>query len=147
MFPSHDPHQAIVKMKGQPVQRATFPRKTDAKKWAASTESAIREGRHFKTIEAKKHTLAELIERYIREVLPSKPKSQIQQARQLNWWKKEIGFYLLSDVTPALIAEQREKLLLDRQPATAVRYMAALSHAFTIAMQEWEWLEDNTTRS
>ena len=46
--------KAEVRLKGYPAQRATFKRKTDAKKWVQNTESAIREGRHFKTVEAKK---------------------------------------------------------------------------------------------
>src|SRR5262249_29704070 len=31
-------------------------------------------------------------------------------------------------------------------PATVVRYMAALSHAFTIAVREWGWLDDSPMR-
>ena len=60
-----------VRLKGYPIQTATFKRLTDARKWAASTESAIREGRHFKSTAAKKHTFAEAIERYTREILPT----------------------------------------------------------------------------
>ena len=33
-----------------------------------------------------------------------------------------------------------------RTPATVVRYMAALSHAFTIAVNEWGWIEDSPMR-
>jgi integrase len=33
-----------------------------------------------------------------------------------------------------------------RSPATVVRYMAALSHAFTIAVNDWQWLEDSPMR-
>jgi hypothetical protein len=36
-----------VRLKGEKTQEASFKRKTDAKKWAGSTEAAIREGRHF----------------------------------------------------------------------------------------------------
>lgn len=139
-------YQVTVRLKGHPPQIATFKRKTDAKKWASNTEAAIREGRHFKTTEAKRHTLSDLIVRYIRDVLPAKPKSQIKQARQLKWWKDEIGYCTLADITPALIGEARDKLQKGRQPATVVRYMAALSHAFTIAVNEWGWLEDNPLR-
>ena len=146
-------YRVKVRLKGYPVQTATFERLTDAKKWAASTESAIREGRHFKTSEAKKHTLGELTDRYIEFVLPTKPKSQNKQTMQLNWWKSQLGDYALADVTPALIAEQRDKLLNtptargeSHSPATVVRYMAALSHAFTTAVKEWGWLEDNPMR-
>jgi integrase len=72
---------------------------------------------------------------------------------QLEWWKEKMGVYLLSDITPALIVQYRDELLIgttyrgtQRSPATVVRYMAALSHAFTIAMKEWQWLEDTPTR-
>jgi len=136
----------IVRLKGQPDQTATFNRKTDAKKWAQHTEAAIREGRHFKTTEAKKRTLSELIDRYIADILPTKPKSALKQAKQLEWWKSEIGYSTLADTTPARISEARDKLHKGRKPATVVRYMAALSHAFTIAVNEWGWLEDNPMR-
>lgn len=53
-----------VRLRGKPVQTATFVRLTDAKKWAASTESAIRENRYFKTAESKRHTFADMVERY-----------------------------------------------------------------------------------
>lgn len=58
-----------IRLKGLPHQRATFDKLTDAKRWAAQTETAIKEGRHFKTAEAKKHTLADLVDRYIDKVL------------------------------------------------------------------------------
>lgn len=50
-------YRVKIRLKGYPTQTATFKRLTDAKKWTQDTESAIREGRHFKTTEAKKHTL------------------------------------------------------------------------------------------
>ena len=53
-------YRVQVRLKGYPVQTATFERKTDAKLWTQQTENAIREGRHFKTTEAKKHTLGEI---------------------------------------------------------------------------------------
>ena len=145
-------YRVKVRLKGFPPQSATFERLTDAKKWAQHTESAIREGRHFKTTEAKRHTLAELVDRYCREVLPSK-KSKIDQAQQLGWWKTEIGRFTLADVSPSLLAEYRDKLGREitvrkkpRSPASVVRYMAALSLAFTVAVKEWGWLEDSPMR-
>lgn len=146
-------YRVKVRLKGFPAQTATFSRLTDARKWVQVTEAAILEGRHFKTSEAKRHTLAEMIDRYIQSVLPTKPKSQKKQTMQLLWWKQEIGAYALCDVTPALIAQYRDKLLNEethrgkkRSPSTVVRYMAALSHAFTIAVREWGWLEDSPIR-
>lgn len=140
-------YRVRVRLKGYPLQTASFDRLTDARKWAASTETAIREGRHFKTAEAKKHTLADLIERYINDVLPTKTKKlSTDQSNQLKWWNNKIGSHLLADVTPALIVEFRDELSKIRKPATVARYMAALSHAFTVAVNEWGWLEDSPLR-
>lgn len=146
-------YRVKIRLKGYPIQSATFERVTDAKKWAQQTESAIREGRHFKTTEAKRHTMAELIDRYIKNVLPTKPKAIRKQTALLQRWRAEIGSHALADVTPSLIAECRDKLageitLRDklRSPATVNRYMAALSIAFTTAVKEWGWLEDSPMR-
>ena len=144
-----------VRLKGHPAQSATFDRKTDAKRWVSETEAAIREGRYFKTNEARKHTLAEMCDRYAADTLPSKGASlQRTQKQQLFWWKTRIGEYALADVTPALIAEQRDFLAkrvlfasTDEKPerltspATIVRYLAALSAAFSQAVNEWGWIE------
>ena len=144
-------YRVDVRLKGFPPQRATFKRLTDAKKWAQQTEAAIREGRYFKTTEARRHTLAEAIDRYKDSVLPAK-RDHKKQSAQLDWWRNELGAYTLADVTPALLGETRDKLAKGdkpdkgRSPATVVRYLAALSHLFTIAVNEWGWLENNPMR-
>jgi integrase len=145
-------YRVRVRLKGYPLQTASFECLTDARKWAQQTEAAIREGRHFKITEAQRHTLSALIDRYVNDVLPGK-RDGLHQARQLRWWKEQLGSYTLADVTPALIAEYRDRLASGitnrkekRSPATVNRYMAALSHAFTIAVKEWQWLEDNPLR-
>lgn len=145
-------YRVDVRLRGFPNQTATFQRLTDARKWAQHTESSIREGRYFKTANSRKHTLGELIERYISDELPKKSKN-INQESQLRWWASELGPYTLADITPDKISDCRDKLVtgknsLDRKfaPATVVRYMAAMSHAFTIAVSEWQWLEDSPMR-
>jgi len=142
-------YRAKVRLKGSPSQTATFVRRTDARRWVQDTESAIREGRHFKTVEAKRHTLAELIDRYTESNLAAKA-SGPKQRQQLGWWKAQIGAYALADVTPALIAAQRDKLASEvieggklRSNSTVVRYLAALSVAMSIAVKEWGWLDAN----
>ena len=142
-------YRVQVRLKGHPVQTATFERKTDAKQWAQDIESAIRHGRHFKDSEAKRHTLAELIDRYVELVAPTL-KSGHDRERHLERWKAELGHLVLADVSPAKIAEVRDKLLSEptvrgehRNPATVVRYLATLSHALSIASKEWGWVYDN----
>ncbi|NOY16409.1 MAG: site-specific integrase, partial [Gammaproteobacteria bacterium] len=72
-------YRVDVRMKGFPPQRKTFNRITDAKRWGKQTEVAITEGRYFKTAESQKHTLAEMVDRYIKYVLPTKPKARNQE--------------------------------------------------------------------
>lgn len=64
--------------------------------------------------------------------------------------EKSIGNHVLANVTLALIAEYRDKLSRGitsrnklRSPATVNRYLAALSHLFTVAVKEWGWPDQN----
>ena len=149
-------YRVRIRLKGYPQESATFRRKTDAKRWAQDTEAAIRDGRYFKTRQAKKKTLADLVDRYIRDVIPRKSAyQQTQQTRQLKWWKAKFGDYTLAHTTPALIAEGRDVLKSEhigkdgkkrRSNATVNRYLAALSHAFSVAVREWGWLDASPVR-
>ena len=143
-------YRAKIRLKGFPAESATFERKTDAKEWAKQTETSMRQGRHFKTAEAKKHTVGELLDRYLREIEKKNQKRFIDVRPLLLWWKGEMGVYLLSDVSRALIIEQRDKLLsmkgrhVERlSNSTVNRYMTALGNVFTVAMNEWEWVHEN----
>ncbi len=138
-------YRVRVRLKGQPVQSATFKRLTDAKKWAQQTEAAIREGRYFNMTESHRRTLAELIDRYLVRVLPEKRQStQTAQRVHLAWWKDEIGALSLAQVDAPRIADCRDKLTDEgRTPATANRYMAALSHCLTYAKKDLQWITSN----
>jgi len=142
-------YRVQIRIKGHPGETATFNRLTDAKLWAQQTEADIRRGMHFKTAEAKKRTMGEAIDRYFRDVL-SHRKNPVNQKIYLNWWKKQLGSYILADVTPALIVEKRNALVGSHNnygrivgSATANRYTQALGHVYTIANKEWGWVSEN----
>ena len=74
-------------------------------------------------------------------------------AESTRWWSAQLGYASLADITPAKLAECRDRLLKApnakgrlRSPATVVRYLAVLSHAFTVAVKEWGWTSDNPLR-
>lgn len=143
-------YTVTVRKRGAKPQTATFRRLTDAKKWARQTEAAIEEGRFFNTAEARRRTVADLIERYVEDVLPTKSAAaQKKQAPQLAWWASELGHLSLVDCTPSALVAARDGLAKGmtsrgrRSPATVNRYLAILSHAFTKAVREWEWLTVN----
>lgn len=158
-------YQALIRLQGCPPQTATFERLTDARKWVADTESAIRHGRYFKSSESKKHTLCEAVDRYIKEILPAKRPSTIRdQTHQLNWWKQQLGTYTLADISTAMVTEAKQKLAIEpinrtadskqklendaaksklRSNSTVTAYLMAISHLFSVAVKEWEWAEKN----
>ncbi len=141
-----------IRLKGYPPQRATFKRLTDAKKWVQDTESAIREGRHFKTSEAKKHTVADMIDRYLLNATLNKVQSQ-HIGLHLERWRDEIGYLLLADITVDAITQVSEKLLSEevrgkpRSSTTVLKYMTSLNTVFNIAVKNWGWLDDSPMRN
>ena len=62
-------YRVKVRRRGSSPQTATFAKLSDARKWVQMTEGAVLEGRHFKIAQAKRHTLADLTDRYTGEVL------------------------------------------------------------------------------
>src|SRR5258708_32620426 len=136
-----------VRLSGFPPQSASFARKTDAKAWAAQTESAMRDGRHFPMREAKRHTLAQLVDRWLCEIDRARPHALPKQRALLGWWKDQLGDYALANIGPELIAAKRDQLLAEiigtasearyRAPATTNRSLPALSKAFSSTGQEY----------
>ncbi len=133
-------YRVKVRMRGRSVTES-FSRRTDAKAWATQTEAAISEQRIAGT-QARKHTLGDLADRFIKNELEGK-KTAGDIGRHLAWWKEQIGGYRLAEVTPELLREARDQLKKGRSPGTVNRYHASLSSAFVIAMKEWGWLESN----
>lgn len=145
-------YAVTVRLRGYPIQSATFKRKTDAQKWVQDTESAIREGRHFKIVEAKKHTVSEMVERYLST--ENLNKVQLQHVGlHLKRWQDEIGYMLLADVTADAITQVKEKLLSEevrgkpRSNTTVLKYMTSLNTVFNIAVRDWGWLDDSPMRN
>ena len=140
-------YRVKIRLHGLPAETATFRTLAEARRWAAVHEGALREGRHFPTPAAAPYTLARLLDRYAREVLPRKsPSSERNQALHCAWWRQQLGTTRLGALTPALLATCRDQLAHDRAPATVNGYLATLSHALTLAVTEWQWLEESPMR-
>lgn len=104
-------YTARVRVKGHPAQVATFRTKTEAKTWADKTRADLQQGLHLPAQAAKAHTLAEAIDRYIAVVLPNKSAStQYGQGIQLAHWRAQLGHMRLSQITPEVLADERDRL-------------------------------------
>lgn len=153
-------YKVQVRIEGYPSRTSSHRTERAAKRWGAQREAEMIEGRHFRGAATRSKTLADAIKRYLEEH-PGKDEGQ------LTYWSTEIGTTKLFMVTPDLIAEVRARLstghyqrsdpkarrtsLKDgeeprqfrRSGATVNRYLAALSHMFTIARKEWRWVSTN----
>ena len=70
----------------------------------------------------------------------------MNQQLHLAWWQAQLGELRLAEVTPARVAACRDQLLQSHAPATVNRYLAVLSHACSVAVTEWGWLDTNPLR-
>ncbi len=154
-----------VRMRGYPARSASFITRREAERWAKTIEAQMIEGRHFRSVEARRRTLGEAIDRYLEDELPKKRDGR-NHRYTLPWWKQSIGHLRLSDVTPAILVEHRSKLAkgtyqrsnplakrslvkhgeakqFKRSNGTVNRYLTCLSHLFTVARKEWHWISHN----
>lgn len=135
-----------IRLQGYTPESKSFSKMAAAKEWAARREIEIKEGRQAVEEKAKAYTVGDVIDRYIKDVLPlktTKVRSRNIQKGQLEWWKSEIGVTTLNNVTRAILTEKRDQLGSRLKPGTVNRYMAALSHVFTICYKEWEYIRSN----
>lgn len=159
--------RAQVRVKGRPSESATFPNKKEAKEWAESIQTAIREGKHFPHAAAKRMTFDGLAKDYTETVLVECDKKEREKrTRQLNWWAGQFGGLSLAEVTSDRISKARDLLATEkftrgkprtdkktgaitapkqykRSGATVNRYMATLSHALSFAVKERRLLDRN----
>jgi integrase len=152
-------YRVRIRVKGRPMETQTFSRRRDAKDWAQAREHSLKAEVTFGAAAHAKKPLSELIDRYFELELPKRHTDQRRMRTRLTWWRDQIGDVALKDMTPALLAECRDRLLAEahkhyryspksgvgrqKSPATVVGYMMALSHAFTVASKEWGWLTSN----
>lgn len=144
-------YRALVRRKGERPVSAHFEKLGMAREWARQTEAAIKEGRYFKVQPGEGKTLNELLDKYIAEEVPKRRIEQQKTQHQLRWWRGQLGHLYLKTIRPYLLSECREKLMKEyafrkkktMAASTVNQYMAALSHVFTIAVKEWEWMDEN----
>jgi hypothetical protein len=101
-----------VRRQNGPFLTKSFKKKSDAEEWARGIEHKLDVGDHVPNVEARKYTLADAIDRYLKVVLPRarRNKNAREQTRLLNWWREQLGSRPLLSLTSAVIAKTRDEL-------------------------------------
>lgn len=153
-------YKACIRIHPYPTLTKTFERKTDAEIWIQDNEPDMKRGKRLKDYEASKHTLSDLINRYLENELKERKSDQDKFKMHLEWWKSQLGSYTLNTIDNILLTEYRDKLSKEkcliprknmepklsnktRSNATVNRYMATLSTVFSVAVKEYGWLDEN----
>lgn len=128
--------QSKIRNKGYPAQSKTFSTKANADKWSRLVESEMDRGIFLSTSEAEATTFAELIEKYKKEVLPSK-KSQQDLHSRLKTVNAAMGHLTLAAITPVTVKEFRDYRLESISSESVRKELSIISILLTLCQKEW----------
>ncbi len=150
-------YRAQVRVKGSRSQSKTFPNRAAAMKWSRSIEAAVQEGRYFPTARAARTDFSEVVKRYRDSVLAERQdRSRATCELHLEYFSEQFKGLALAQVTADRVAEARDELAgghysrgktkKARSGATVNRYLATLSHLFSVAQREWRLVDRNPVK-
>lgn len=126
----------------QGVRRtAVWDKKSEAQAWAARVEAEIAGGK----LKASVQTFKDAIDRYQLKVSAGK-RSPDWEKRRLDAMLAYFGDVKLSAITSDDIGNWRDKRLETVSGSTVQREANLLRHLFSVAKDEWRWIEDHPFR-
>lgn len=133
-----------IRRKGyEPISR-TFDLKAEGEKWASEIEAKMLAGRYVDTREAEATTLGQALERYAREVTPSKKGAKREADRIKRWIADPLASKSLAALRGSDMATWRDaKFKAGAKPDTVRLDLAVISHLYTIATKEWNLPVEN----
>ena len=129
--------QARVQIQGHSPLSKTFINKVDAERWAKQVEVEMQKGSYTNLVLAERTTFAEIIERYITEVLPAMRGGTADYIRLKALARRPIAKLNMASLTPQKIARHRDERLKEIAPATVIRELSYFSSIITHARKEW----------
>jgi len=126
-----------IRRKGYPTQTKTLETKVAAETWAREIEGEMDKGVFISRAEAERTTLREVLERYEREVTPSKKGAAKEKSVIKKLLADPLSARFMATIRGADIAALRDDRLKDYAPKTVVNELALLSNVFNIARREW----------
>ncbi|WP_153131419.1 integrase [Dechloromonas hortensis] len=137
--------QCRIQRQGYPTLSKAFINKEDALRWARGIERSMDLG-EYSPAETTKTTLAELIDRYKREVTPTK-RGALQERYRLGVIEADkLAGMNIKSITSAEVAAFRDRRLATVKPITARHDLCTLSAVFEHARLEWSYAITNPVR-
>jgi len=138
--------QCRIQRQGYPTLSKSFGSKEDALRWARGIERLMDLG-EYTPDQIGNTILADLLDRYEKEVTPSK-RGAYQEKYRLGVIKADkVAALSIKSVTPAEVAAFRDRRLAKVKPITVLHDLCALSGVFEHARLEWSYAITNPVRS
>lgn len=125
-----------VRKRGFPSLTQTFAKKALAERWARDIESSMDKGIFVDHREASQTTLTEVLDRYERDILPTK-KSQLPVKGQIRQIKRVIGNHSLSRLSSSVIADYRDMRIKDVSNETVRKELLLIRRVLKTATVDW----------
>jgi integrase len=131
-------YHARVRLTGHPEVTRTFPSRQDAIAWANERERLLLQGLGAAMRGADQLTLYDALDRYAREVTPSKRGQQQELSRLRRWQQNPMATQALSQIRAADFARFRDiRQEQGAGPNTIRLDLALVSHVFEVARKDW----------
>jgi integrase len=141
-------YQVKIRKTGFPPVSKQFDKKADAERFAIDTLKAMIDGTWVDRREVDATMLSEALDRYEREVTPSKKGASREKSVMARLRRHKISKKAVSRVRSSDVAGYRDGRLAEGLAGNTVRLeLALLSHLFTIGIKEWDWPLTNPVRS
>lgn len=134
-------------LNGKQLRRST---ETEDKKLAQrifdKLKGEIAEGKWFEKLPGENYTFEALMDKYMKEysAIHKKPSSHIRDKSLNKHLQGYFGELYLPEINPRMISEYKIKRRNESACSRTVNYeLALMSHAFNIAIREWELIESN----
>jgi integrase len=127
-----------VRRVGLPAQTEIFRTKAAAERWERKTLADFEDGHQPPSIEARRMTLADALDKYEKEVTPDKRGAAQEGYRIKLWRKQDLAAKHLTAVTSTDVAAFRKARKKEgKRPNTIRLELALLSNLYTVARTEW----------
>lgn len=124
-----------VQVKGQ-RKSAVWAKESEAKRWGKLTEAELQE-----QPKRKDFTFIDAAEKYKQEI-SSKKEGGKWEVLRLDAFCRYFGEMQLADITQPVMAKWRDDRLKEVSGSTVQRERNLLSNLFTVARNEWHWMEN-----
>ncbi|MBK1630646.1 hypothetical protein CKO31_07790 [Thiohalocapsa halophila] len=127
-----------VRKKGQSPLTKSFSKKADALTWAKTVESEMERGVFLDTTQAQQQTVAEVLERYREEILPTLAATALtSDPFRLTTLKEHLGRLSLASLSPAQVSRYRDDRLKLVGPGSVAKELGLLSRVLNAAFKTW----------